>query len=225
MTTLLSETQTSSLFAAYALPMPRSSIVRSSDDAATVARSIGYPVVLKISSPDIVHKTDIGCVRVKLDSDAQVRDAFNEIIANAQKHAPTARVNGVLVQQLLPAGHEFIVGGLRDPSAGPMVMVGLGGIYTELFRDTAFAIAPVGNSEAYRMLQSLRSWKLLTGMRGAEQADIDGLVNVITAISRLMVEHPEVTELDLNPVIVRNDAVYIADAKIIVATSSTTSHS
>jgi acetyltransferase len=106
-----------------------------------------------------------------------------------------------------------------------MVMVGLGGIYTELFRDTAFAIAPVGNSEAYRMLQSLRSWKLLTGMRGAEQADIDGLVNVITAISRLMVEHPEVTELDLNPVIVRNDAVYIADAKIIVATSSTTSHS
>ncbi|NOS67842.1 MAG: CoA-binding protein [Candidatus Peribacteraceae bacterium] len=213
---LLSEEKTSELFKAYDLPLPSSAVATSADEAVKLAEQIGYPVVAKISSPEIIHKTDIGCVRVNITSSAGLRPAFEEIMANAKKNAPKATLNGVLIQQMLPAGDEFIVGAIKDPNFGHLVMTGLGGIYTELFRDTAFRIAPIGENDAYEMLQELRSWKMLLGLRGKSQSDIVALAKIIAQISHLVTDCPQIKELDLNPVIVRSDGVVIADAKVIL---------
>lgn len=215
-TGLLSEEKTVELFKLYDLPLPSSAVAQSKEDAATLAAKIGYPVVAKISSPEIIHKTDIGCVKVNLKNADDVTAAFTDIMKNAKNNAPSATLNGVLIQKFLPAGDEFIVGAVKDPNFGHLVMVGLGGIYTELFRDTAFRIAPIGDDDAYAMLQELRSWKMLLGLRGKEQSDIVALAKIVAQISHLVTDCPEIRELDLNPVIVRSDGVVIADAKVIV---------
>ncbi len=223
---LLSEENTHKLFEQYGLPLPSSALAHTEDEAATLAQQIGYPVVAKISSPQIIHKTDIGCVRVNLKDGKEVAAAFTEIMANATSAGSRATaegrpaekivINGVLIQQFLPAGDEFIVGSIKDANFGHLVMTGLGGIYTELFRDTAFRITPIDEEDAYAMLQELRSWKMLLGLRGKKQSDIVALAKIIASVSRLVSENPRITELDLNPVIVRPDSVVIADAKVIV---------
>lgn len=213
---LLSEDKTHELFSLYALPLPSSMVAKSADAAAAVAASIGYPVVAKISSPQILHKTDMGGVRVNLRTEAEVRAAFAEVSANAAKHMPDASIDGVLIQRFLPAGSEFIVGALRDDSFGHLVMAGLGGIYTELFRDTAFRISPIGSETAYDMLQSLRGWKLLLGMRGKKSMAIDALAELIVNVSRLVHDCPMIKELDLNPVLVWENEIAIADAKVVL---------
>jgi acetyltransferase len=213
---LLSEDKTAELFKLYGLPLPSAEVATSADEAVLIAKRIGYPVVAKISSPQILHKTDIGCVRVGLKNDDEVRTAFTEIMANAKKGMPSATLHGVLIQQLLPAGSEFIVGALKDSTFGHLVMAGLGGVYTELFRDVAFRIAPIDDGEAYRLLQQLRSWKMLLGLRGQKQSDIDALATLIENVSHLVTDNPRIKELDLNPVIVRSDGVVIADAKVVL---------
>jgi acetyltransferase len=213
---LLAEDKTAELFKLYNLPLPSSDVAKTADEAVAIAMKIGYPIVAKISSPQILHKTDIGCVRVGIKNDADLKKAFEEIMANAKKGAPKATLQGVLIQQLLPAGSEFIVGALKDATFGHLVMAGLGGIYTELFRDVAFRISPITEEEAYRQLQELRSWKMLLGMRGKEQSDIVALAKLIENISHLVSDNPRIQELDLNPVIVRADGVVIADAKVVI---------
>ncbi len=215
-TGLLPEDKTTELFKLYNLPLPSSAVAESAEEAVRLAEEIGYPIVAKISSPQIIHKTDIGCVRVNITSSAGLRPAVTEILENAKKHAPTATINGVLIQQFLPAGDEFIVGAIKDPNFGHLVMVGLGGIYTELFKDTSFRINPINEEDAYDMLQSLRSWKMLLGLRGKAQSDIVALAKIVAHISHLVTDCPQIKELDLNPVIVRSDGVVIADAKVIL---------
>ncbi len=213
---LLDEDTTRELFALYDLPLPSQAVATSADDAVQIAEKLGYPVVAKISSPQILHKTDIGAVRINLKTADEVRVAYTEIIANSQKHMPTAQLQGVLLQRFLPAGHEFIVGAVRDQSFGHLILAGLGGIYTELFRDASVRIAPIVEEDAYRMLQDLRSWKLLLGLRGKGQSDIAALAKVIAQISHLVTDCPQIKELDLNPVLVWEDRVVIADAKIVL---------
>ena len=130
---------------------------------------------------------------------------------------PDADVQGILIQQFLPIGEEFIIGSLRDPNFGPLIMVGLGGIYTELFKDTSFRIAPVNQQESYEMLQELTSWELLLGMRGKEQSDIDNLARVMQQVSQMVADCPQITELDINPILVGEEGVVIADVKICVS--------
>ncbi len=218
---LLDEQHVSKLFADYNLPLPAQALAKSVEEAVKIAEAIGYPVIAKISSPQILHKTDIGGVRANLKSKKEIHQAYNDIIDNVQNFAKTSNeqrvtINGVLVQQFLPVGNEFIVGGLRDQSFGPLVMVGLGGIYTELFRDVSFRIAPINVEDAYAMLQELNAWKLLLGMRGKPQADIDALAQTIVKIAQMMHECTEILELDLNPVLVGSFGIVIADAKVIV---------
>lgn len=213
---LLSEEKTEQLLRLYNLPLPAQSLAKNADEAGAMAETIGFPVILKVSSPEILHKTDIGGVRANLKSKDEVATAFNEIMANAKKHMPQANIRGVLVQKFLPVGNEFIVGAVRDSSFGATILCGLGGIYTELFRDSQLRIAPVTTEEAYEMLESLKSWKLLLGMRGKKQSDIDALANVIVKISELVTDCPEIAELDLNPVLVSEDGVIIADVKVIL---------
>lgn len=212
---LLDEFTTQKLFALYDLPMPGQALAKTADEAVTIAERIGYPLIAKISSPQILHKTDVGGVRANLKNAKDIKTAFKDIMSAVSKNMPEATVEGVLIQQFLPVGNEFIVGCVRDPSFGPLVMAGLGGIYTELFADTSFRIAPVDEEEAYRMLNELKSWKLLLGMRGKPQADIDALASLIARISRMVADCPQIVELDLNPVLVSDKGTIIADAKVV----------
>lgn len=213
---LLTERQTAALFSLYALPLPQGRVARTAEEAVKIAGEIGYPVTVKVSSKEILHKTDVGGVRVHLSDDREVRSAFVEILRNVKKHAPAARVAGVLIQESLPPGDEFIVGALKEAGVGHLVMAGLGGITTELFRDTVFRVAPLAQASVYPMLAELRSWKILTGMRGKPVLAIDKLAELITTVSLLVTECPTIREIDLNPVIVREKELVILDAKVIV---------
>lgn len=212
---LLDEFTTQKLFALYDLPMPGQALAKTADEAVAIAERIGYPLIAKISSPQILHKTDVGGIRANLKNAKDIKAAFKDITSAVAKNMPEATLEGVLIQQFLPVGNEFIVGCVRDPSFGPLVMAGLGGIYTELFADTSFRIAPVDEKEAYRMLQQLKSWKLLLGMRGKPQADIDALATLVACISRMVADCPQIVELDLNPVLVSDKGTIIADAKVV----------
>jgi acetyltransferase len=212
---LLSESLAGELLSLYGLPSPSADIAHSAEEAEKIAKTIGLPVIAKISSPDILHKTDIGGVRADLTTGKDVRTAYTDITKNVAKALPSAGINGVLIQKFLPIGSEFIVGGIRDSSAGPLVMVGLGGIYTELFCDTAFRIAPTTMEETYAMLSSLKSWKLLQGMRGKAPLAIDSLVTVVKTVSHIMADCPMISEIDLNPVLVGEKQIVIADVKIV----------
>jgi acetyltransferase len=212
---LLSEEVTEDLFALYDLPVPDQAVAESADQAAEFAAEIGFPVIAKVSSKDILHKTDIGGVRANLQNESDVKKAYADIIKNCAKVMPSAAVRGVLIQKFLPVGNEFIVGGIRDHVMGPLVMVGLGGIYTELFKDTVFRIAPVSEAESYEMLESLKSWQLLTGMRGKGALAIDELAKAVRQISLLISDCPVIIEIDLNPVLVSKDSIIVADAKVV----------
>lgn len=213
---LLDEPTTAELLSLYRINTPKQALALSADQAVEFADTIGYPVIAKISSPQILHKTDFGGVKANLHTADEVRAAFESIVRNTEVGVPEAEIHGVLIQQFLPIGKEFIVGGLRDPSFGPMVMVGLGGIYTELFKDAVFRIAPITHEEGYRMLQELKSWPLLLGMRGDTRSDIDGVVETLVAISHLMHDCEQIGELDFNPLFVSDHGVIIADAKIVI---------
>lgn len=213
---LLDEKATQELFAHYNLPLPKQALAHSAEEAVTIAEKIGYPVIAKISSPDILHKTDIGGVRANLKTRDEVLAAWHDIQESVEKKMPKAKREGILIQQFLPVGDEFIVGSMRDPAFGPLIMAGLGGIYTELFRDTSFRIAPVSIESAYTMLSELKAWKLLLGMRGKSSRDIDALASLIERVSVMVTECPDIKELDLNPVLVFEESVIIADAKVVI---------
>lgn len=213
---LLPEADAQRLLKLYGLPFSAGAVAHDEAEAVTLAERIGYPLVAKVSSPQILHKTDIGGVRVNLKTADEVKAAFREIINNSKKAMSEAIINGVFFQPLLPAGHEYIVGSIADASFGHLIMAGLGGIYTELLRDTVFRIAPITEDDAYAMLERLRSWKLLLGLRGKAQSDIPSLARLISGISVLVHELPEIAELDCNPVFVRPDGAMIADVKIVI---------
>lgn len=216
---LLSEETIEKLCALYGIPLPMQSLTTSEEEAVKLAEDIGYPVIAKISSPDILHKTDIGGIKANLQSAKDVIEAFGSIIENIKKipnPTPNPTIRGILIQKFLPAGNEFIVGATKDPSFGHLVMVGLGGIYTELLQDTAFRIVPINEDEAYRLLSELHAWKILLGMRGKTPLDIDHLARLIATVSSLVHECPRITDIDFNPVFVREHEVIVADAKIII---------
>lgn len=213
---LLPEQNLQELFTLYGIPLPPSTIVQTPDEGVQEAKRIGFPVVAKIASPDIIHKTDAGGIAIHLQTEEDVRQAVGRILTNIHTAKPNARIDGILIQKFLPIGDEFIIGGLRDPSFGPMIMVGLGGIYTELFRDTTFHTAPLQEQEAYTMLQELTAWPILMGARGRSPDDIVGLAQLLVRTAELLAECGEIQEIDLNPVIVRPDGIAIADAKVVL---------
>lgn len=216
-TGLLPEEVSKSLFELYDLPLPMQSVATTVDEAIAVANSMGYPVIAKISSPEILHKTDVGGIKANLQNDDELSAAYESIMASCTSRCPNAAIRGVLIQQFLPVGNEFIIGSTRDPSFGPLIMVGLGGIYTELFKDTSFRIAPVNTVQAYQMLQDLKSWQLLLGMRGKEQRDIHALADIVVRVSQMVSECSQITELDINPVLVGSKEIVIADVKVVVS--------
>jgi acetyltransferase len=187
---------------AYRIPIPGSKLCRTAEEAVAFAQEAGYPVVMKIASPDILHKTDIGGVRLNIQSPSDVRDSFDLLTFRAMRHMPDAEIWGCLVQQQVRGGKEVIVGMNRDPQFGPLVMFGLGGIYVEALRDVAFRIAPFSRDEAREMMREIRSFNLLRGVRGEPPSDIEASTDTLLKLSQLVTDFPEIVEMDVNPLMV-----------------------
>ncbi len=214
----LTEREAKSVLALYGVPVVGERLVQSADEAVPAAEALGLPVVLKVESPDLPHKTEAGVIRLDLRSTDDVRRAYHAVMQNAARVSPTPRISGVLVQPMVPAGLEIVLGARVDPLFGPLVVVGLGGILVEVLKDTALAPAPVTPAEALGLLGSLRGARLLDGFRGAPAVDRDRLAEVISAVSRFAADHREaIAELDINPLICAGSRIVAVDALIVKA--------
>jgi acetyl-CoA synthetase len=212
----LTEREAKAVLAVYGVPVVGERLVQSAAEAVAAAEALGYPVVLKVESPDLPHKTEAGVIRLGLGTAEAVLAAYEAVMANAGKVSPPPVVNGVLVQPMVPQGIEIVAGATNDPLFGPMVVVGLGGILVEVLKDTALAPAPVSVAEAEAMLRGLKGARLLEGFRGMEGADIGRLAEVVSAISRFAADQRDcVAELDVNPLICAGGRVVAVDALIV----------
>jgi acetyl coenzyme A synthetase (ADP forming)-like protein len=201
---------------AYGLPVPKEGLATSVEQAVRLAREIGFPVALKIVSPQIVHKTEAGGVMLGLDNAREVRQAYRTILANAWHYQADAQVAGVQVQEMVSGGHEVIIGVIRDPAFGPVVMFGLGGVFVETLQDTTFRLAPATHAEALRMVGELRGAAILRGARGQPATDQDALAGLMVRASQLAADFPEIAEVDLNPVMASATGAMAVDARIVV---------
>jgi acetyltransferase len=201
----LTERAAKQLLALYGIPVTRETLAASADDAVVAAAALGYPVVLKIESPDIAHKTEAGGVLLDVRDEAAVRDGFARVMESVRAYDATARLNGVLVQEMAPRGRELILGMSQDPSFGPAVAVGLGGVFVEVLKDIQIGVPPLSERAAREMLGRLRGYAILegSGARGAGPADVDALVDIITRFAQLCLDlREEVAEIDINPLLV-----------------------
>jgi acetyltransferase len=214
----LSEIEACDVIEAYGMRLPQSRLAQSPDEAATIAAEFGFPVVMKISSPDILHKSDIGGVKVGIADATAARDAYELIEYRARKYSRDATIWGVLVQEQLPKGREVLVGVTRDPQFGALIAFGLGGIYVEVLQDVTFRLAPVSRQEAAEQVRAIRTYPLLQGVRGEPPADIAAAEEVILRVSQLVMDFPEIVEMDINPLVVNNRGAgaVVLDARIIL---------
>lgn len=210
------EADAKSILSSYGFNVMVGDIATTAEEACSIAQRIGYPVAMKIASPDIVHKSDVGGVHLSLWSAQEVIDAFDLMMLRVGRRVPTAKITGVYVEKMANAGREVILGMTRDPQFGPILMFGLGGVFVEVMRDVAFYLAPITDGEAREMLESTRSYALLKGARGQAPVDLDAIASAIQRISQLAVELPEIAELDINPFIVGPPGVtpVVADARM-----------
>jgi acetyltransferase len=199
----------------YGFTFPQCGLSRTAREAAVLGKRIGFPVVMKIASPDILHKTDVGGVKFNIESAEAASDAFVEITANATRFMPAAYLKGVTVYEMVKEGKEVILGVTYDRTFGHMIMFGLGGIYVEVLKDVSFRIAPVSRDEASDMVTDIRSIALLRGVRGEMPADIGAIVEAIMRISALVTDFPEIRELDINPLKVMHKGALALDSRII----------
>jgi acyl-CoA synthetase (NDP forming) len=199
------------------IPTPVSHMVQSVEEAVTKGNLIGFPVVLKIISPQILHKSDVGGVVLGINGEAALKEAYPKLIAEVRKNNPKAEVLGVLIEKMMPSSTEVIVGGIRDSQFGPSVMFGMGGIFTEVYEDVAFRVAPLDKIDALNLIHELRGSKILEGIRGQPAADLAAIVDVLIDVSSLMSQHSAISQLDLNPVIAYPDGVCAVDTRIVLA--------
>jgi acetyl-CoA synthetase (ADP-forming) len=212
----LLEPEAKTLCQEYGIPVTKFKVATSAEEAVKFAEGIGYPVVLKIVSPEVIHKFDVGGVVLDLKDASEVKDAFEKIMKNVKKHKPEAKIVGVLVQEMAPASTEVIVGSTKDPQFGPALMFGLGGIFVEVLKDVTFRIAPITESDAREMITEVKAYPILKGFRGQPPADINAIVNILLNTSKLVMEHLEIKELDLNPIIVYEKGAKTVDARVIL---------
>jgi acetate---CoA ligase (ADP-forming) len=196
------EAQAKAILRAYDFDVPPGTLAMSAEEAVDFADRVGYPVAMKIASPDIIHKSDIGGVKLDLGSADAVRDAFDLMMLRIRQRAPTARIEGVYVEAMVARGREIILGMTRDPQFGPMLMFGLGGIFVEVMKDVTFHIAPITKEESLQMLESTKSFALLKGVRGQASVDLDAIATALQRISQLVTDFPQIDEMDINPFIV-----------------------
>ncbi|MGQ9621457.1 MAG: acetate--CoA ligase family protein, partial [Bacteroidales bacterium] len=217
----LTEYKAGEILKIYGLPLAESELAHTSDEAVSAAQKIGFPVVMKVVSDDIVHKSDVKGVVLNVNSPEEVKATFNQIIEHISKIYPRAAIKGILVSKMIISGEEVILGIKKDPSFGPVIMFGLGGVYVEVFKDVSFRIAPVDEPTADSMIREIKSYKILKGIRGKEPRDISAIKECIMRLSQLAIDCPQINELDINPLIVlgENKGCFVADARIMLRPS------
>ena len=214
--TALTEVEAKEVVRQAGVPVVETRLAATKAEAVAIAKELGYPVVVKVASPDILHKSDIGGVKMNLQSGRQVGTAWDEVMAAAKKANPKASVLGVAVQKMAPQGTEVIIGGTKDPQFGPVLMFGLGGIMVEVMKDVSFRVVPITRRDAQQMIHDIKGYPVLEGYRGQAPADLRALEEALVKTSRLLEEHPEIKELDLNPVFAYRRGVMAVDARIVL---------
>jgi len=205
---------------AYGIPVIKTRFAKTAEEAVIAAEEIGYPLVMKVVSPQISHKSDIGGIKFSLQNAAEVKTAYQDMIDNIQKKLPDAYLEGVQLQPMLSGGKEVILGMVHDPTFGPMLMFGLGGIYIEILKDIQFAIVPVDEREAREMITGIKTYPLLAGVRGEKPSDINALVDIILRVSNLVFDFPEIEEFEINPMMVfeKGKGALAVDLRLILKT-------
>ncbi len=217
MNTILTEHEVKKLLSGYGIHMTKESIAENADEAHAIASHIGTPVAMKISSPDISHKSDIGGVMLNVNT-ADVKSTFDKIISQVRKEAPQARIQGILIQQMAPIGHEVIVGIKKDAQFGHTIMFGLGGIFVEVYKDVSFRVAPIEKKQAMDMIGEIRGYPILKGIRGRKPADINAIASVLVSVSEMALAE-NIIELDINPLIVNENGAIAVDARAMIEKS------
>ncbi|NWF92115.1 MAG: acetate--CoA ligase family protein [Syntrophaceae bacterium] len=213
---ILTEFESKRLLKQVGIPVVETRLARTKNEAVLLSKRIGFPVALKIASPDVIHKTDSDGVKLALSNLVQVRAAYTQIMESVRQKYPDAAVHGVSVQKMLPPATEVIIGATKDPQFGPVIMFGLGGIFVEVLKDVSFRIIPVDRTDAEEMIREIKSYSLLQGYRGKEPANIAALVETILKISNWVNENPQIKEIDLNPVFAYKDRAVAVDARIVL---------
>jgi len=213
---LLTEVESKELLKKAGIPVVEAKLSRSKKEAVSISKEMGFPIVLKISSPDVIHKSDSGGVKLGLANATQVGKAYSEIISSIKKAYPKALIEGVSVQPMAPPGVEVIVGMSKDPQFGPVLMFGLGGILVEVLKDVSFRIVPVTERDAREMIREIKGYPVLEGYRGQKPASIPALEKLIVKVSQFVEKNPQIKELDLNPIFAYPDKAVAVDARIIL---------
>ncbi len=217
----LTELDSKRILAVWGVPVNRTELAHDLSEAIKAAREVRYPLVLKIASPDIIHKSRANGIKVGLTSELELRQSFNELIDNVRAYKPGAKILGVTIQEYLPPAREVIVGALQDPSFGATVKFGLAGVWTEVFNDTSFRLAPLNAEDAREMIQEIKGYPVLAGIQKAPPADINALIDIAQKVGQLAHEFPELTEIELNPIFVFDNGkgAITADARIVLGGS------
>lgn len=214
--TFLTEIESKELLEQAGINVTKTRLATTSNEAISISKELGFPSVLKIASPDIIHKSDIGGVKVGLQDESSVEAAYNEIMAAVKEKQPNAVIQGVTVQQMAKPGVEVIIGMSKDPQFGPVIMFGLGGILVEILKDVSFRIVPLVKRDAKEMIREVKGFPLLEGYRGQDPADIDYLEGLIMKVSDFAENNPQVKELDLNPIFAYKDGAVAVDARVVL---------
>ena len=212
----LLETEAKELLKEYGIPVPDFKLIKSEDEITGLAKEINFPIVMKIVSPDIIHKTDAGGVKIGVNTEKEAELAYQEIIFKAKKYNKEAKIEGVIVYPMVPQGTEIIIGMMKDPHFGPVAMFGLGGIFVEVLKDVSFRIIPLEERDAREMITEIKGYEILKGARGNPPRDIQAIEEVLMKVSKLTTENPEINEIDLNPIFVFEKGLQVVDARMIL---------
>ena len=212
----LLEIEAKELLREYEIPVPVFKLIQNEEEINQIEKDIGYPVVMKIVSPDIIHKTDAGGVKLNIKDEKEAESTYQEIIFQAKKYTKKARISGVIAYTMVPQGTEIIIGMMKDPHFGPVAMFGLGGIFVEVLKDVSFRIIPLEERDAREMITEIKGYEILKGARGNPPRDIQAIKEVLIKISKLTTENPEINEIDLNPIFVFENGIQVVDARMIL---------
>ena len=212
----LLETEAKELLKEYKIPVPNFKLIKSENEIIGLAKEINFPIVMKIVSPDIIHKTDAGGVKVGIKDEKEAELAYQEIISKVKKYNKEAQIFGVITYSMISKATEIIIGMIKDPHFGPVVMFGLGGIFVEVLKDISFRILPIEERDAGEMITGIKGYEILKGARGNPPRDIQAIKEVLLKVSKLTTENPEISEIDLNPIFVFEQGLQVIDARMIL---------
>lgn len=212
----LLETEAKELLREYGIPVPDFKLIKSEDEIVGLAKEINFPIVMKIVSPDIIHKTDAGGVKVGIKDEKEAKAAYQDIIYKVKKYKKEAKISGAIAYSMIPQETEIIIGMMKDPCFGPTIMFGLGGIFVEILKDISFRILPLEERDAEEMISEIKGYQILKGIRGETPKDVQSIRDVLMKISQLVMENPEIKEIDLNPIFVFEKGLQVVDARMIL---------